>query len=251
MVQLRENFYLAFGLWFHFWLVPITILGALGAVVASFLDRTGELTQRAARCWARALLWVGRISVQVQGMEHLVPGQNYIFAANHRSNFDIYVLLSYLPGIFAFVAKKSLFQIPLFGQALQSLGCVPVDRDSVQNAIRCLNEAAARIRQGKSMIIFPEGTRATTPELLPFKKGVFIMALKAGQPVVPVAVNGTRFVQPRGAFKVKPGVVQVVICPPIFPGDFRRKEELMLAVQQSLAAAYDPDFPYASGGGDG
>lgn len=251
MAQLREKFYLAFGLWFHFWLIPITILGGLAAIGASFLDRTGKLTQRAARCWARALVWTGRISVEVKGMEHLVPGQNYIFAANHRSNFDIYVLLAFLPGIFAFVAKKSLFRIPIFGQALQSLGCVPVDRDNVQNAIHCLNEAAARIRQGKSMIIFPEGTRATTPELLPFKKGVFIMALKAGQPVVPVAVNGTRFVQPRNTFRVKPGVVQVVICPPIFPGNFRRKEELMAAVQRSLAAAYDPDFPYGPGGGNG
>jgi len=251
MSQLREKFYLAFGLWFHFWLVPITIIGGIAAITASLLDSTGVLVQRAARCWARALIWVGRISVQVHGLENLVPGQNYIFAANHRSNFDIYVLLSYLPGIFAFVAKKSLFQIPLFGQAIQRLGCVPVDRDNIQQAIHCLHEAAARIKQGKSMIIFPEGTRATVPELLPFKKGVFIMALKAGQPVVPVAVNGTRFVQPRGAIRVRPGVVQVVICPPIFPENFRRKEQLMAAVHQSLAAAYEPDFPYGPGDGNG
>ncbi len=135
MSQLREKFYLAFGLWFHFWLIPITILGGLAAIGASFLDRTGKLTQRAARGWARALVWTGRISVEVKGMDHLVPGQNYIFAANHRSNFDIYVLLAQLPGTFAFIAKKSLFRIPLFGQAIHRLGCVPVDRENIQQAI--------------------------------------------------------------------------------------------------------------------
>jgi 1-acyl-sn-glycerol-3-phosphate acyltransferase len=86
---------------------------------------------------------------------------------------------------------------------------------------------------------------------MPFKKGVFIMALKAGQPVVPVALSGTRFIQPRGTIRVRPGPVKVVIRPPIFPENFRRKEELMDAVQQSLAAGYDPDFPYGPGGADG
>jgi len=251
MAPVREKLYLAFGLWFHFWLVLITIAGTIAAIVASFLDRTGVLAQRAARIWARALLWMGHIPVQVEGLEQLVPGQNYVYAANHRSNFDIYVLLGHLPGTFAFVAKKSLFQIPLFGQAIHRLGCVPVDRENIQQAIRSLNDAATIVRQGKSMLIFPEGTRSTTPELMPFKKGVFIMALKAGQPVVPVALSGTRFIQPRGSIRVRPGPVKVVIRAPIFPENFRRKEELMDAVQKSLAAAYDPDFPYGPGGADG
>jgi 1-acyl-sn-glycerol-3-phosphate acyltransferase len=251
MAPARGKLNLAFGLWFHFWLIILTFIGASAAIIGSLIDRTGVMVQHAARSWGRLLLLAGAISVKVEGRENLVPGQNYVFAANHRSNFDIYVLLAFLPGIFAFVAKKSLFQIPIFGQALNSLGCVPVDRDNRQQAIRSLNDAAARLREGKSMIIFPEGTRGTTPELLPFKKGVFVMAMKAGLPVVPVAVNGTRFIQPRGSIRVRPGAVQVVIHPPIFPENFRRKEELMDAVQQSLAAAYDPDFPYGPGGGDG
>jgi 1-acyl-sn-glycerol-3-phosphate acyltransferase len=251
MTPVREKLYLAFGLWFHFWLLLITLIGATSAIAFSLVDRSGVMAQHAARCWGRALTWMGRIPVQVQGRENLVPGQNYVFAANHRSNFDIYVLLAFLPGIFAFVAKKSLFKIPIFGQALHSLGCVPVDRENRQQAIRSLNDAAARLRGGKSMIIFPEGTRATTPELLPFKKGGFVMAMKAGLPVVPVAVNGTRFIQPRASFRVRPGPVRVVIKAPIFPENYRRKEELMDAVQQSLAAAYDPDFPYGPGGADG
>ncbi|MBI4794947.1 MAG: 1-acyl-sn-glycerol-3-phosphate acyltransferase [Deltaproteobacteria bacterium] len=251
MPRTRENLSLAFGLWFHFWLVPITVIGGSLTILFSFLDRSHRMVHRVARWWGQALLHLGRITVQVEGLEHLVPGQTYIYAANHRSNFDIFLLLAFLPGPFAFIAKESLFRIPLFGQAIHRMGCVPVNRENVQQAIRSLNRAAAKVKQGASLAIYPEGTRATTPELLPFKKGVFIMAMRGGQPVVPVALSGTRFIQPRGTIRVRPGPVKMVIGPPIFPQKYRRKEELMAAVYQSLAADYDPDFPYGPGGSDG
>ncbi|MBU4353856.1 MAG: 1-acyl-sn-glycerol-3-phosphate acyltransferase, partial [Proteobacteria bacterium] len=95
--------------------------------------------------------------------------------------------------------------------------------------------------------IFPEGTRAMTRELLPFKKGVFIMAIKAGQPIVPVSISGTRFIQPRGTIRMIPGPIKVVISPPIAPQTFRRKEDLMAAVRQAIEAHYDPDFPHGPG----
>jgi 1-acyl-sn-glycerol-3-phosphate acyltransferase len=100
------------------------------------------------------------------------------------------------------------------------------------------------------MIIFPEGTRVPEPELQPFKKGVFIMASKAGQPLVPVSINGTFFIQPRGSFRMRPGPVKVVIGPPIYPQNFRRQEELMEAVWHGIAANYDPDFPYGPAAAD-
>jgi len=247
MASKRENFTLAFGLWFHFWLVPITIAGSSGTVLASFLDRSGRMVHRVTSWWGRALLYVSRVTVQIEGLEHLVPGQTYVYAANHRSNFDIFLLLAFLPGPFAFIAKKSLFNIPIFGQALHRMGCIPVDRSNVQQAIRTLNQAAARVSQGNSVAIFPEGTRTTSPLLIPFKKGVFIMAKKSGQPVVPVSISGTRFILPRGTIRVRPGPVKIVISPPIFPQEFRRKEDLMAAVHRSMAAGYDPDYPYGPG----
>jgi 1-acyl-sn-glycerol-3-phosphate acyltransferase len=241
----------AWGLWFHFWIVIITIIFGSLAIIFSFLDPSRNLSQVMARWWGRTLLFLGRIPVEVQGMEHLVPGQTYVYAANHRSNFDIFVLISLLPGKFLFVAKKSLFQIPFFGTTLTRMGYIAVDRGNQAAAIRSLNNATARIKAGASMIIFPEGTRATVPELLPFKKGVFIMALKAGQPIVPVSISGTRFIQARASLRVRPGPVKVVISPPIHPQDFKRKEDLMAAVRQAVAANYDPDFPYGPGGPDG
>ena len=240
---------MVWGLWFHFWLFVATIVFGSLAIIFSFLDYSRTFSQHMAVWWAKTLLFLGRIPVQVQGLEHLNPGGTYVYAANHRSNFDIYVLLAVLPGQFLWVAKKSLFRIPLFGQALSRMGYVPVDRADRTSAIRSLNNATAKIKAGASVIIFPEGTRATVPELLPFKKGVFVMALKAGQPVVPVSISGTRFIQPRASLRVRPGLVKVVISPPIQPQGFERKEELMDAVRRAIEANYDPDFPYGTGSG--
>ena len=248
MPPTRGNLPLAFGLWFHFWLVPITIIGGTLTILFSFLDRGGWMLHRIARWWGQALVSLGRLTVQVEGVENLVPGQTYVFAANHRSNFDIYLLLAFLPSDIAFVAKKSLFNIPLFGQAIYRMGCVPVDRENIQQAVRSLNQAAARVKEGNSIAIFPEGTRTLSPALIPFKKGVFIMAQRSGQPVVPVSINGTRFIQPRGTIRVQPGPVKLIIHPPLFPQNYRRKEGLMAAVHESMAAGYDPDFPYGPGG---
>lgn len=244
MSTARKSLSLAWGLWFHFWLMPLTAIFASLAILSTFIDPTGMLAQHLTRCWGRSLLRLVRIPVRVQGLEHLAPDQAYVFAVNHRSNFDIYVLLSILPGKVLWVAKKSLFAIPIFGQALSRMGSIPIDRTNLQQAIRSLNQATNLVRSGASFIIFPEGTRGTTRELLPFRKGVFIMALKAGQPIAPVSISGTLFIQPRGTLRVRPGPVQVVIAPPIQPQAFRRKEELMEAVRQAVTQNYDPDFPY-------
>jgi 1-acyl-sn-glycerol-3-phosphate acyltransferase len=244
MPKEREGLWLAWGLWFYFWLVFLTLICSFGAIIGSFFDRTGLVVQRIARFWAQSLLWLAHIKVEVRGLEHLTPGETYIYAANHRSQFDIFALLQVLPGKFVWVAKKSLFRIPIFGLALTRMGSIPVDRENLQDAIRSLNLATNKVRAGCSMIVFPEGTRAGSRELLPFKKGVFIMALKAGQPVVPVAINGTMAIQPRGALALKPGPVQVVISPPIRPQNFKRKEDLMALVREAIAATYNPDYPH-------
>jgi 1-acyl-sn-glycerol-3-phosphate acyltransferase len=244
MSEERKALWIAWGLWFNFWLVLITVSLSLAAIFISPFDPYGLKIQRLARWWGRSLVFISGVKVRVEGLEHLTPGQTYVFAANHRSQFDIFVLLAVLPGKFLFVAKKSLFQIPIFGQALARMGSVPIDRSNRQEAIKSLNQAIAKLKQGFSMIVFPEGTRASSRELLPFKKGIFIMALKAGQPVAPVAINGTMAIQPRGALRLKPGPIQVVIAPPIDPQRFQRKEELMDAVRQAIATNFDPDYPH-------
>jgi 1-acyl-sn-glycerol-3-phosphate acyltransferase len=237
----------AWGLWFQFWLVLLTLWAGFLVVAWSYIDRDCPMIHRSTRWWGQNLLRVAHIPVEVEGLEHLVPGQAYVFAANHRSNFDIFALVSVLPGRFLWVAKKSLFQIPVLGQALSRMGSISVDRDNLRSAVKSLEQATAIVKRGVSLIIFPEGTRALSRELLPFKKGVFIMAIKAGQPIVPVSISGTRFIQPRGTIRMIPGPIKVVISPPIAPQTFRRKEDLMAAVRQAIEAHYDPDFPHGPG----
>jgi 1-acyl-sn-glycerol-3-phosphate acyltransferase len=237
----------AWGLWFQFWLVLLTLWAGMLVICWSYIDRDSPMIHRSTRWWGQNLLRVAHTPIQVEGLEHLRPGQAYVFAANHRSNFDIFALVSVLPGRFLWVAKKSLFNIPILGQALSRMGSISVDRDNLRSAVQSLDRATATVKRGVSLIIFPEGTRALTRELLPFKKGVFIMAIKAGQPIVPVSISGTRFIQPRGTIRMIPGPIKVVISPPIAPHTFRRKEDLMAAVRQAIEANYDPDFPHGPG----
>jgi 1-acyl-sn-glycerol-3-phosphate acyltransferase len=234
----------AWGLWFYFWYAVLTLITSLGVILTNPFDRDGRMVQALAKWWGRSLLRMARVSLEVQGMELLVPGQPYVFAANHRSDFDIFTLLAFLPGRIMFVAKKELFRIPVFGPALTRMGSIPLDRDSLKEAMKSLDRAAARVKAGASMIIYPEGTRVPTPELVPFKKGVFVMATKAGQPLVPVSINGTHYIKPPGSLRVRPGPIKVVIAPPINPQDYRRKEDLMAAVYEAIFANYDPYFPY-------
>ncbi len=244
----RRGLWLAYGLWFNFWLILLTLILGPMIILFSLVQPDGRLARKLARLWGQLLLNILDIPVITQGFEHLAPGQTYVFAANHRSQFDIFVLLATLPDDFGWVAKKSLFQIPIFGQAMGRMGNISIDRQNLQEAIKSLNQAASLVQGGRSLIVFPEGTRATSRELLPFKKGVFIMALKAGQPIVPVSISGTLAIQPRGSLYVRPGPIKVVISPPIDPQEFRgrRKEELMAAVHLAIADHFDPDYPYES-----
>lgn len=174
---------MACGLWVQFWLVVITLITASTIMAVAPIDRNG-LVNCITKWWGRTLLSLTRVSVEVQGLEHLIPGQPYVFAANHSSDFDIFALSAILPGRVLFLAKESLFRIPLLGPALLRIGSVPLGRCNLKQAKKNLDRAAARVKTGTSMIIFLGGTPVPTPGLVSFKKGVFLMALKASQPTV-------------------------------------------------------------------
>ena len=134
------------GYGFNFWLVLLTLWAGILVIFWSYLDRDSPMIHRACRWWGRNLLKIAHIPVQVEGLEHLEPGQAYVFAANHRSNFDIFALISVLPGRFLWVAKKSLFQVPVLGQALTRMGSISVDRDNLRSAVQSLDQATAIVK---------------------------------------------------------------------------------------------------------
>lgn len=192
-----------------------TIVGSLVALVLRLFDRTGDLVVDLARLWSRAVLAVAGVKVQVDWQERLVPGQAYVFMANHESSVDIWSLLVALPLRFRMIAKKQLLRIPLFGWAMWAGRFIFIDRANAVSARRTIDEAKRRIRGGDSVLIFPEGTRSRDGLLGPFKKGGFHLAIDSGVPVVPVALHGTGRAMPRGSLFIRPGLVRATVGVPI------------------------------------
>ncbi|OAG27491.1 lysophospholipid acyltransferase family protein [Thermodesulfatator autotrophicus] len=165
--------------------------------------------------WLSNMVRIAGVKLEVRGLEHIKREQNYIFAANHQSQFDIPVIGTVLPHRISWLAKKSLFKIPFFGWGLLAAGCVPIDRENPRKGLESLMKAIEKTKKGFSVLIFPEGTRSPDGKLQEFKVGGFILAIKSGLSLVPIAVCGTRHVMPKGKLYVKPGLVRVKIFPPI------------------------------------
>jgi 1-acyl-sn-glycerol-3-phosphate acyltransferase len=212
-------------------LLSLAVIVAL--VVLRLPARAGRLI---ARTWARLNLLVSGVRVRLEGLERVDPSHPFVLAANHESQFDILVLQGWFPHPFSWLAKQELFRIPLLGQAMHRLGDVPVDRGKGRAALRSLAEAAARIAAGTSVVVFPEGTRSPDGFLQEFKTGAMILAIKAGVPVVPVAILGSREVLPRGRLLVRPGTVTVRFGEPIPTAGLtlRDKEALAGRVRAAL-----------------
>lgn len=168
------------------------------------------------RYWARTVLRMAGARVRVEGHEAVGWDLPLVVVANHQSWFDVFALEAFLPGKVRFVAKKELSRIPIFGRAWQTCGHISLDRGDRTRAISSLDEAGRRVRDGSlTMILFPEGTRSWDGELQPFKKGAFVLAIKAGVPVVPVGIRGTRDVMPKGSFRIRPAEVRIRVGRPI------------------------------------
>ncbi len=202
---------------FWIWLVILVATLAFGipSIFFAFLPPRGDWYLLFARGWAKTLLASAGIRVSVEGREKLSPGASYIYFANHESMADILVLFLVLPGKVRFLAKKSLFRIPILGWSMAAAGFIPVDRENRRSAAASLETAARRLRGGKSVIVFPEQTRTLTGELLPFKKGGVLMALKTQLTIVPVAIAGTFPIIRKGSALLQPGPVAVEIGEPI------------------------------------
>lgn len=155
------------------------------------------------------------IRIVVRGREHLTPERAVVFCANHQSNVDPPVLFEVLHRRLRILYKAELSKLPLLGRVFVIGGFVPVERDNREAAMASISRGAEAIREGKSFLIFPEGTRSRTRQLLPFKKGGFIMALQAQAPIVPVAIDGGRAAMRRGSRLVWPATVTVTIGRPI------------------------------------
>ncbi len=160
-------------------------------------------------------LGLAGIRYQVIGREHVRKDRAVVFCSNHQSNVDPPILFRALHRRLHILYKAELRKIPVLGRVIEAGGFIPVQRDNRDAAFASIERAADSIRAGNSFLIFPEGTRSKTDELLPFKKGGFVMAFNAQAPIVPVAITGGREAMRKGSAVIRPVHVTVRIGPPV------------------------------------
>jgi 1-acyl-sn-glycerol-3-phosphate acyltransferase len=221
--------------------VATVLLGTL-SLIASFFDGTGNSQHRIARIWGRILLAASFIRLRVEGLENLDPGGVYVFVSNHVSLMDIPAILANLPYQFRFFAKLGLYKIPFIGTHLKRAGHLPVNRTSVKASLKSMTEGARLIAERRiCMLLFPEGGRC--PEgLREFKEGAAYIAIKAGVPIVPMALVGMREKLPMGSIHLRSGLVTLHIGRPIptagmSPGD---REALNQRLYSEISAMLVP-----------
>lgn len=231
-------------------LVFVAATAALApAAIVGELARPGRhVTLRLGRIWSRLHLIALGVRPRYEGLG-AIPSTPCIFVSNHQSILDVWALAPALPDTTRFVAKSSLFRIPLFGWALRAGGFVPIDRERKDRARGSIDRAAAMVASGLSVILFPEGTRSRDGKLLPFKRGAFRLATRTGAPIVPVAVSGSgKVLRPR-SIVVRPGTVRVRFAEPIDSLPFGEDDVDILAarVRAAIASGLEPDEAGVSG----
>lgn len=202
--------------------------GSLTILFASFRS-TWPAIDPVIRWWARSLVRAAGVDLHTEGLEILDPEKRYILVANHYSYLDIPCILATVPQPIRFMAKVSLFSIPIFGWAIGRAGFIPIDRKNRRKAVQSFDLAADRIRKGNTIMIFPEEGRSRQREMRPFQRGAFLLALKSGKTIVPLAIDGTYDVFPATRWHVKPGRVTIKTGTPIETAGLtlREKERLL------------------------
>ncbi|HEV2855065.1 MAG TPA: lysophospholipid acyltransferase family protein [Thermoanaerobaculia bacterium] len=201
----------------------------LTLIVCAVLRRKSPGLTLARRVWAPGILLLGPVRLRVEGREHLDPSRVYFFVANHQSWVDIPALFKALPVPLLFLAKRELARIPFLGSYMEAMGMVYVDRADRGKAVRAVSQAAQRLREGYSILSFPEGTRSPDGRVQPFKTATFAAALEAGVPVVPVALEGPARILPRDGFHARPGVIRLKIGEPLPAAGLTRDDRADLA----------------------
>ena len=221
--------------------ISVVVMGSV-SLLASLFDATGRTQHRVAVLWARIVLGICMVRVEVSGVENLEPHRSYVFCCNHFSLIDTPVMFANMPREFRVLARHNLWRIPFLGWHLNRAGHIPVHRESPRSAVRNIGEAAEKLREGHSILMFPEGGRTRQPVMRKFKPGAAYIAIKAQVPIVPMGLVGTRKILPPASSHLHPGIAEVRIGKPISTTGLssRGANQLIAEVQEEvgkLAAA--------------
>jgi 1-acyl-sn-glycerol-3-phosphate acyltransferase len=222
--------------------LPATIL----TMFIGLFDPYGNHAYSISRFWTWMVITIGGVSLKVHGLNHIDPKRQYIFMVNHQSHIDIPILAQSLSGFqLRWIAKRELLRIPFFGWALWASKHITVDRSDRFDALGALQKARERMKGGISIVVFPEGTRSSGGKLLPFKRGGFLLAAKTQTAIVPVTINGSDSILPKGDWRIRRGEVEVAVGEPILvnnfpPGTLRRlSAQVRELIRKNLRPASD------------
>ena len=210
-----------------------TLVCSTIGIVVIFLDRTFTLYHYLAKIFPGGILLISGIRVRVTGLENIDRKAVYVFASNHSSQIDITALQWGVPNRLSMIFKKELARIPFFGWQLYLGPYVVIDRNDPKAAMNSLTEAKKVMDKRKiSVLVFPEGTRSKTGEVQSFKRGAFYLAAHSGYPIVPITINGTRNVLPKGTFKLKSGTIYLHFDKPIPTDNIKSKQDELALMEK-------------------
>lgn len=215
-------------------------------MLSALWDRSGNTSHRISSLWARSLCKLNGIHVEIKGLENISKDRAQIFVANHQSFFDIFALSGYLPVQIRWVAKASLFKIPFVGWSMKAAGYISVDRSNKKKAYQSFVATVEKIKQGNSVVIFPEGTRSEDGTIGPFKKGGHLLAIRAKAPMVPLTLIGTGNIIKKGSLIIKPGPVKIIVSPPTLTDTETSKdgngERILNDIRQTICKTYEENL---------
>jgi len=219
---------------------PLTYFWGVVSYVASFFDANGNLAHRCLTQWARTSLALAGLRVHIEGQERLNPKNTYIFMPNHASFLDTLLAFAYIPCNFRNIIKEEVFSIPLLGSVLRRSGQIPMDRKNPWKALKSLRRAADLLKEGISVVVFPEGTRTPNGEIQEFKTALFILPIRSRIPVVPVLIEGTFQALKRGSILLNPVPLKLTFCDPIPVDSFGVRDRRIYAekIRQALSISY-------------
>ncbi len=225
-------------------LLVITPILSIPMFISVAFVKPGLFVFSIMRAWSKMITALMGLKVSVFGTENIDPESSYIVTPNHQGVADIHAMASALPVKFRWVLKKELLHIPLFGWAIWCTGPIAIDRSNTAKSIEILNrEKDRKLKDGWSVLIYPEGTRTPDGNLLAFKKGAFMMAVNSGIPILPVVCNGAFKIMPKKSIGFRPGHITLTICPPISTTGLTEKDvpELMARTREALLAELKTD----------
>jgi 1-acyl-sn-glycerol-3-phosphate acyltransferase len=221
-----------------FMVVYILLLAPFG-LAWSWISGNGRILYTLARFCIRVSGLICGVRVIQEGREKIAPGVNYVFLSNHQGNFDGPVLCHAIPRDWKALIKKEIMRLPVLSLVLKTVQFVPIERLNPKNAQAAIDRGTKLLKEGCSFLAFPEGTRSRDGRLGDFKKGVFIMAIKAQTPVMPVSIVGSAAIQPPGKYSIRPGRIKIVFHEPIITTGMQIEDRhrLVQLTRESIASA--------------